>query len=63
MKTAPHPVAPEEVMALVDGELPCERVEAVRVHVDLCPECSGVARRRLIQVQLPSQMSSLFSGV
>ena len=44
MKTLPHPVAPEEVMALLDGELACERVEAIRLHVELCPECSEVAK-------------------
>jgi len=32
-------------MALVDGELPGERVDTIRVHVELCPECTGVAKR------------------
>jgi uncharacterized protein DUF4349/putative zinc finger protein len=32
-------------MALVDGELPCERAEAIQVHLDLCPECTEVAKQ------------------
>ncbi len=34
-----HPVTPEEVMALLDGELPFARVEFVKTHLKTCAEC------------------------
>jgi len=34
-----HPVTPEEVMALLDGELPPARAEALAAHLNSCHEC------------------------
>jgi hypothetical protein len=42
MNTA-HPVAPEEVMALLDGELSAAAAQAISAHLDQCAECTGVA--------------------
>lgn len=39
MNTATHPVAPEEVMAFLDGELSAERAQIVSTHIDECTEC------------------------
>ena len=39
---ATHPVAPEEIMALLDGELPFERAQAVSVHTESCASCQQV---------------------
>lgn len=39
---ATHPVAPEEIMALLDGELPLERAQAVSVHTECCASCQQV---------------------
>ena len=38
-----HFAAPEEIMALLDGEIPSERAEAIREHLDECPECRELA--------------------
>jgi type IV pilus assembly protein PilA len=43
MSTTPHPFAPEEVMALVDGELSADRAQSLAVHLDQCAECSTLA--------------------
>jgi type IV pilus assembly protein PilA len=40
MSTTTHPFAPEEIMALLDGELPADRAESVSAHVAECAECS-----------------------
>jgi hypothetical protein len=42
MSTSTHPVAPEEVMALLDGELPADRAQSVSAHIDQCAECQQV---------------------
>lgn len=39
---ATHPVAPEEIMALLDGELSPERAQAVSVHTECCASCQQV---------------------
>ena len=51
MTAAEHPIAPEDVMAFWDGELPSERAAVVSAHVAGCDVCrrlghdlSGVAR-------------------
>ena len=44
MTATTHPVNPEEIMALLDGELPVERAQTVFAHVELCPECSALAK-------------------
>lgn len=43
MSTAAHPITPEEIMALLDGELSADRVQSVSAHVEQCPECSAFA--------------------
>ena len=43
MNTATHPVAPEEVMAFLDGELPAAKAQAVFDHMTHCPNCSNLA--------------------
>jgi hypothetical protein len=42
MSTAPHPVAPEEIMAHLDGELSAERAPSVATHVEACADCKEV---------------------
>jgi uncharacterized protein DUF4349 len=44
MTAATHPVNPEEIMALLDGELPADRAPFVSAHVELCPECGALAK-------------------
>jgi hypothetical protein len=43
MTATTHPFAPEEIMALLDGELSADRVQSVSAHVERCPECSALA--------------------
>jgi len=43
MNTATHPVAPEEVMAFLDGELPAANAQAVSAHLGQCAECTAIA--------------------
>jgi hypothetical protein len=45
MNTTTHSVAPEEVMAFLDGELPAVDAQATSAHIDRCPECSVLAER------------------
>jgi len=45
MNTTAHPVAPEEVMALLDGELSAAEAQAVSAHLDRCAECSALAEQ------------------
>lgn len=39
MSTTPHPVAPEEIMAHLDGELSAARAQSVSAHLDSCATC------------------------
>jgi hypothetical protein len=43
MNTTSHPVAPEEIMALLDGELPEAEAHAVSAHLAACSECAELA--------------------
>ncbi len=43
MNTTAHPVPPEEVMALLDGELSADRAQSVSAHIETCAECHQVA--------------------
>jgi hypothetical protein len=45
MNTTAHPVAPEEVMAFLDGELSAADAQAVSAHLDGCAECSALAKQ------------------
>ena len=42
MSTTTHPFTPEEVMALVDGELSPARAQSISAHIDHCAECQEV---------------------
>jgi len=39
MSTAPHPFAPEEIMAHLDGELSPARAQSVSTHMESCAAC------------------------
>jgi anti-sigma factor RsiW len=43
MSTSTHPVAPEEVMAFLDGELSADRAQSVSAHIEQCAECRETA--------------------
>ncbi len=43
MNTSTHPIAPEEVMAFVDGELSIGRQDCVARHIAECEECRQAA--------------------
>jgi hypothetical protein len=45
MNTTTHPVAPEEVMAFLDGELSAAGGQAVSAHLEDCAECSELAEQ------------------
>ena len=42
MNTTTHPVAPEEIMALLDGELSPDRAQLLSAHVESCADCQNV---------------------
>jgi hypothetical protein len=43
MSTTPHPVAPEEITAHLDGELSPARAQSVAAHLETCAECSELS--------------------
>jgi Domain of unknown function (DUF4349) len=43
MSTTSHPVAPEEIMALTDGELTGAQMQSVSAHAETCNECHAIA--------------------
>lgn len=43
MTTMEHSVAPEDVMALLDGELPVAEARVVSAHLEQCAECAMLA--------------------
>ena len=43
MTTIEHSVAPEDVMALLDGELPAAEARAVSAHLERCAQCAMLA--------------------
>jgi hypothetical protein len=45
MNTAAHPIAPEEIMAFLDGELPHAQAQLVSAHLDHCAECASIAEQ------------------
>jgi hypothetical protein len=45
MNTTAHPVAPEEIMALLDGELASAEAQSVSAHLAECAECAAVAEQ------------------
>jgi len=44
MITAAHPIAPEDLIALLDGELAPAEAETIQAHLDHCSECAELAR-------------------
>jgi Domain of unknown function (DUF4349)/Putative zinc-finger len=62
-----HPLAQEEVMAYLDGELAPDRAAAAREHLERCRECQGLAAdfegvsRRLLawEVEAPGERVSV----
>jgi hypothetical protein len=50
-----HPVTPEDLMALLDGELPPEEARSVSVHLDRCAECANLVQQfRVVSQSLSS---------
>jgi hypothetical protein len=45
MNTRTHPVAPEEVMAFLDGELSAVDAQAVSAHLNDCSECTSLIQQ------------------
>jgi Domain of unknown function (DUF4349)/Putative zinc-finger len=45
MSTSTHPIAPEEVMAFLDGELSGAGAQAVSNHLQQCAECNAIAHK------------------
>jgi hypothetical protein len=45
MNIATHPVAPEQVMAFLDGELSATEAQAVSSHLEHCAECADLAEQ------------------
>jgi len=42
MSTTTHPIAPEEIMAFLDGQLSADRTQSVSAHIATCAECRQV---------------------
>jgi DNA-binding transcriptional regulator YhcF (GntR family) len=42
MSATTHPVSPEEIMALLDGQLPTGRAQTLSAHIETCPDCRGL---------------------
>ena len=42
MSTTPHPIAPEEIMAHLDGELSVDRAQSVSAHLESCADCRNL---------------------
>jgi anti-sigma factor RsiW len=69
MNIAAHPVAPEEVMAFLDGELAPAEAQAVSAHLDHCAACASLAVRlrgtseSLAQWSVPPAPSNLEESV
>jgi anti-sigma factor RsiW len=43
MITASHPVAPQDLMYLLDGELSLDEARTVRAHLHWCKDCRQIA--------------------
>jgi hypothetical protein len=69
MNTATHPVAPEELMAFLDGELTASEAHAVSAHLESCAPCARLANQfratsqSLTQWTVPPAPSSLEDSV
>ena len=54
MNSVTHPVFPERIMALLDGELSAAEARVVSTHLDTCAECAHLAERLRTTSQLLS---------
>ena len=45
MNITAHPVAPEEVMAFLDGELSAAEAGTVSTHIEHCTDCAKVVKQ------------------
>jgi hypothetical protein len=45
MNATTHPFAPEEIMALLDGELSADQSQAISTHMDSCAECRTLSQQ------------------
>lgn len=69
MTTIQHPVAQEELMAYLDGELPASRAAEVAAHVEQCLECHalvsdlGSVSERLVEWQIEPASEQLTQGI
>jgi anti-sigma factor RsiW len=69
MNTTTHPVAPEELMAWLDGELLADEAQAISTHLDYCAECAELAgqfrrtAQALAQWSVPQAPASLDTSV
>jgi Domain of unknown function (DUF4349)/Putative zinc-finger len=69
MKTLDHPVAPEEIMAMLDEELSTTERQAVLAHLSQCAECAALRLRfestshALAEWQIPAAPETLRSAV
>jgi len=43
MSVTTHPIAPEEIMALLDGELPADQAQSAAAHIEGCADCRELA--------------------
>jgi len=55
MSITTHPIAPEEIMALLDGELDPFASTSIAAHLDLCEECRDLASKFRLTSQSLSQ--------
>ena len=69
MSTTTHPIAPEEVMAFLDGELPEAEAQLVSSHLQQCAQCDAIAAKfrgtshSLAQWNVPSVPKKLEDSV
>ncbi|HEY1494190.1 MAG TPA: DUF4349 domain-containing protein, partial [Candidatus Solibacter sp.] len=67
--TAQHTVTPEDIMALLDGELPAAEAKVASTHIDECPECAEIATqfratsRSLAAFTVPAAPESLDAAI
>jgi anti-sigma factor RsiW len=71
MNATTHPVVPEEVMALLDGELPPDRAQSVSAHIGECSECQGIvisfrtnsaAISQWVVMPIPARVKTVLAG-
>ncbi len=65
MSTNRHPIEPEGLMALLDGELTADEATEAWAHLELCPECATLAAdfRGVSQTLLTWEVESPETGI